>query len=82
MNDNTEKAHRNQNSDPKKQRLLSDPSFEVLVKLQKEIENETGWQPSLKKLVNALVTEQTCAALKKIMMGEFRKKEDREKPTS
>ena len=57
--------------------LLSTESFTQLTELQKEIERETGWQPSLKKLVNALVTEDTCAALKEIMMGEFRKKEDR-----
>lgn len=57
--------------------LLNTYSFEKLTALQKEIEQETGWQPSLKKLVNSLVTEQTCAALKEILMCEFRKKEDR-----
>lgn len=52
----------------KKKHLLNDKSFEALTQLQKEIVRETGWMPSLNKLVNALVNTKTLLYLKKIML--------------
>ena len=45
MKNNTAKSHPNRNSDPNKKRLLSDPSFDRLVELQKEIAEQIGWLP-------------------------------------
>lgn len=52
----------------KKNHLLNDQSFEALTQLQKEIVRETGWMPSLNKLVNTLVNTKTLLYLKKIML--------------
>ena len=52
----------------KKKHLLNDQSFEALTQLQKEIVRETGWMPSLNKLVNALINTKTLLYLKKIML--------------
>lgn len=56
----------------KKRHLLSDASFDALVELQKEIAQETGWMPSLYKLVNALVNTQTLFYLKEAMLMEVK----------
>jgi hypothetical protein len=71
MNNNTAKSHKNGNSDPNKKHLLSDPSFDALVELQKEIAEQTGWLPSLYKLINTLINTDTLPYLKELILAEW-----------
>ena len=71
MKNNTAKSHPNRNSDPNKKRLLSDPSFDRLVELQKEIAEQIGWLPSLFKLVNTLINTDTLPYLKERILAEW-----------
>ena len=71
MNNHTEKTSQNANSDQKKRHLLSDPSFDALVKLQKEIAEQIRWMPSLYKLVNTLINTDTLPYLKELILAEW-----------
>jgi hypothetical protein len=71
MNNHTGKTDQNTNSDRKKRHLLSDSSFDVLVELQKEIAEQTGWLPSLYKLVNTLINTDTLPYLKELILAEW-----------
>ena len=71
MNNHTTKSHSNGNSDQNKKHLLSDFSFDALVKLQKEIAEQTGWLPSLYKLVNALINTDTLPYLKELILADW-----------
>jgi hypothetical protein len=71
MNNHTEKTDQNVNSDQKKKRLLSDPSFDALVKLQQEIAEQIRWMPSLYKLVNTLINTDTLPYLKELILAEW-----------
>ncbi len=73
---NNSQNEKNNQKDLKKTHLLNDHSFDALVQLQQEIAAETGWMPTLNKLVNALVNGQTLPYLKKIILQEF---DDRQK---
>ncbi len=68
MNESLKKDEKTGIKSQKKKHLLNDQSFEALTQLQKEIVRETGWMPSLNKLVNALVNTKTLLYLKKIML--------------
>lgn len=50
-------------SESRKEYLLNQDKFELLIKAQREIEEKTEMRPTFKKLVNALVTEES---LKKV----------------
>ena len=71
MNSHTEKTDQNAHSDQKKRHLLSDPSFDALVKLQKEIAEQIRWMPSLYKLVNTLINTDTLPYLKELILAEW-----------
>lgn len=43
----------------KKDYLLNQDKFELLIQAQREIEEKTEMRPTFKKLVNALVTEES-----------------------
>jgi hypothetical protein len=68
MNETPKQDEKDGEKTRKKKHLLNDQSFEALTQLQKEIVRETGWMPSLNKLVNALVNTKTLLYLKKIML--------------
>ena len=68
MNEALKKDEKTGIKSQKKTHLLNDQSFEALTQLQKEIVRETGWMPSLNKLVNALVNTKTLLYLKEIML--------------
>jgi hypothetical protein len=71
MNNHTAKTDQNANSDQKKRHLLSDPSFDSLVELQKEIAEQIRWMPSLYKLVNTLINTDTLPYLKELILAEW-----------
>lgn len=48
----------------KKNFLLNQENFEMLMKTQREIENATEMRPTFKKLINELVTEKSLNELK------------------
>jgi hypothetical protein len=50
-------------SESRKDYLLNQDKFELLMKAQREIEEQTEMRPTFKKLINALVTEES---LKKV----------------
>jgi hypothetical protein len=58
-------------AESRKNHLLNDQSFKKLLKIQKEIANETGWMPSLSTLVNALVNTNNLSLLKATILEEF-----------
>lgn len=53
-------------------KLFSPDSFSKLCRVQAEIAHETGWQPSLNRLTNALVNSDTLLYLKEMMLLEFK----------
>lgn len=59
-------------------KLLNPDSFAALCQIQAEIAQETGWQPSLNKLANALVNADTLSYLKEMMCLEFKNRSGRE----
>ena len=69
MNETSKKDEQEGITPRNKKHLLNDQSFEALTQLQKEIVRETGWMPSLNKLVNALVNTKTLLYLKEIMLA-------------
>lgn len=71
MKHNTKKPNKNGNTDQNKKHLLSDYSFDSLVKLQKEIAEKTEWLPSLYKLVNMLINTDTLPYLKELILAEW-----------
>lgn len=73
INNEIDKKTGEEKSTFKKNHLLNPQSFDVLVKLQKEIAEEAGWMPSLGKLVNALINDDNILMLKKKMLTEFKK---------
>lgn len=67
------KNHLSSPDKPAADKKLFDPvSFKALLNIQAEIAQETGWQPALSKLANALVNRDTLAYLKEIMLLEFK----------
>ena len=76
MNKNKKEGKTSQN----KKHLLNDVSFNVLVELQKEIAQETGWMPSLNKLVNALVNTQNLFSLKETVLMEVKDRKNNTNP--
>ena len=55
----------------KKDFLLSQEKFELLMSAQREIEAVTEMRPTFKKLINAIVTENAVANLKKEMIEQL-----------
>lgn len=71
---NVEQSNVNQTSEPqeeKKDFLLSQEKFELLMSAQREIEAVTEMRPTFKKLINAIVTENAVANLKKEMIEQL-----------
>ena len=71
---NVEQSNVNQTSEPqeeKKDFLLSQEKFELLMSAQREIESVTEMRPTFKKLINAIVTENAVANLKKEMIEQL-----------
>jgi len=50
--------------------LLNQDKFELLMKVQREIEEETEMRPTFKKLINALVTEESLNFIKNKMIEQ------------
>tara|TARA_Y100000588_G_C13551420_1_gene626380 strand:- start:108 stop:344 length:237 start_codon:yes stop_codon:yes gene_type:complete len=72
--ENVEQSNVNQKSEPqeeKKDVLLSQEKFELLMSAQREIEAVTEMRPTFKKLINAIVTENAVANLKKEMIEQL-----------
>lgn len=63
----------NQNSELQEKRdfLLSQEKFELLMNIQREIEAETEMRPTFKKLINALVTEETLSTVKQRLIEQM-----------
>ena len=51
--------------------LLSQENFELLMNAQREIEAVTEMRPTFKKLINALVTEEAVDIVKQQMIKQF-----------
>ncbi len=75
--DNLDYPRNDRSSTNKK--LFNPDSFAQLCRIQAEIAYETGWQPSLNKLANALINFNTLSYLKKMMLLEFKDKSRAEK---
>jgi len=72
--ENVDQSNVNQKSEPqeeKKDFLLSQEKFELLMSAQREIEAVTEMRPTFKKLINAIVTENAVANLKKEMIEQL-----------
>lgn len=68
--------HSKNDKSPAKLKLFNPDSFAALRKIQAEIARETGWQPSLNNLANALVNPDTLLYLKEMMLLEFKNRSD------
>lgn len=71
---NAEQSNVNRTSEPqeeKKNFLLNQEKFELLMSVQREIESVTEMRPTFKKLINALVTEKAVENLKKEMIEQL-----------
>jgi hypothetical protein len=71
-----------QNSSSSHRKLLTPESFAHLCQIQAEIAQETGWQPSLSKLANALIHRDSLLALKKRMLMEFKNRDSQKRESS
>ena len=72
--ENVDQSNVNQKSEPqeeKKDFLLSQEKFELLMSAQREIEAVTEMRPTFKKLINTIVTENAVANLKKEMIEQL-----------
>tara|TARA_B100000749_G_C18110606_1_gene335724 strand:- start:258 stop:494 length:237 start_codon:yes stop_codon:yes gene_type:complete len=72
--ENVEKSNVDQASEPqeeKKDFLLSQEKFELLMSAQREIESVTEMRPTFKKLINAIVTEKAVENLKQEMIEQL-----------
>lgn len=70
---NAEHSDMNQTTEAQEKRdfLLSQEKFELLMGVQREIEGATEMRPTFKKLINALVTEKAVNSLKKQMIEQL-----------
>lgn len=70
---NVEHLDVNQNSEhhEKKDFLLNQEKFELLMNVQREIEAETEMRPTFKKLINALVTEEALLVVKQRLIEQM-----------
>lgn len=69
-----EQTNVNQNvelQEEKKEFLLSQEKFELLMQAQREIEAATEMRPTFKKLINAIVTEKAVESLKQEMIEQW-----------
>lgn len=69
-----EQTNVNQNvelQEEKKEFLLSQEKFELLMQAQREIEAVTEMRPTFKKLINAIVTEKAVENLKQEMIEQW-----------
>ena len=55
----------------KKNFLLNQDNFELLMNVQREIEEKTEMRPTFKKLINALVTEESLNNIKIRMIEQM-----------
>ncbi len=72
--ENVDQSNVNQKAEiqeEKKDFLLSQEKFELLMSAQREIEAVTEMRPTFKKLINAIVTENAVANLKKEMIEQL-----------
>ena len=62
----------NQNeAEKKKEFLLNQDNFELLMNVQREIEEATEMRPTFKKLINMLVTEESLNNVRKIILTQM-----------
>lgn len=69
MNDMTNQSSSN---DEQKQHLISDVNYQRLQQLQQEIYTVIEMSPSVRKLVNLLITEENLMQLKQQLLARYR----------
>ena len=71
--ENVEQSNVNSSDEAQEKRdfLLNHEKFELLMNAQREIEAVTEMRPTFKKLINAIVTENAVANLKKEMIEQL-----------
>jgi len=60
-----------QNANERKSFLLNQDNFDLLMKIQRDIEEKTEMRPTFKKLINALVTEESLNSIKEKMINQM-----------
>ena len=65
-------AERNTTTNVKPRHLLSDDSFNLLRQAQQRITDATDLAPSFRKMINALITQETIEELTDNLMRELR----------
>ena len=71
MNDENSIITNEHDVNEKKGFLLNQENFELLMKVQREIEEKTEMRPTFKKLINALVTEESLNSIKIKMINQM-----------
>tara|TARA_B110000908_G_C10125893_1_gene389844 strand:+ start:555 stop:788 length:234 start_codon:yes stop_codon:yes gene_type:complete len=60
-----------QDANERKSFLLNQENFDLLMKTQRDIEEKTEMRPTFKKLINALVTEESLNSIKTKMINQM-----------
>jgi hypothetical protein len=66
-------SHENRNSQANRKSLLTEESFKKLSKFQEEIFSSIEMTPSFRKIINALISEENLAVLRKKFLDESSK---------
>lgn len=60
------------NKDAKREFLINQDKFELILKAQKEIEDETELRPTFKKMINLIVNEESINKVKNEILEMMR----------